>query len=128
MTAGMMDRQQGFDRSDAETLARYTEGVRTGAIRHWHPGVPTSADVSMMREVARRMAKEVREGTRQKYTTAEVELIRETGVELYRFGIAAAHTPGLSEEERAVVERQLAQANELLATALKMESQRSLAG
>ena len=125
---GTLGGSKPFERSDAESLSRYAEAAATGTMQHWRAGAHTPADVSMIREVARRMAKEVREGSRQKYTTAEVELIRETGVELYRFGLAAARVPDLSDEERAAAERQLAQANELFATAMKMESQRSLRG
>ncbi len=114
-----------FNTHDAEFLSRYAQATRfsPGQPRRTDGSVP--ADRSMVREVARRITKEVREGTRQKYTTSEVEVIREAGVELFRASMAKLGRPGTPEEQRAAAERQLAEANELLTTAAKMEAERA---
>ena len=114
-----------FNTHDAEFLNRYAQAARLspGQPRRTDDSAP--ADGSMFREVARRITKEVREGTRQKYTTSEVEVVRGAGVQLFRLSMATLGRPGTADEQRVAAERQLAEADELLATAAKMEAERA---
>ncbi len=114
-----------FNRQDAELLHGYAQAPASGSAQRWPHEDRAWADLSMFREVARRMTQEVQDGMRRRYTTAEIELVRESGVRLFRVSMATIGVPGRGDERGAAAERQLAVANELLATASKMESERA---